>query len=152
MNLNPTFFLAQVKPDAPDPAAIRDSLKSGQGTGNTDVVVILSCALGLAVVLLIWAGFIRRRPKTARGSLVVERRRKGSNGEDKSSRQRKRRRRDESGERWGRNPTLGQTGGLPPPRADEPSAETPLTETQTLSSAQVEPAPERELPRIIRPS
>ncbi len=153
MNLNPIFLLAQAKPDTADPGARRDALKANRGTGtSTDVMVVIGCAAALALILLVWAYFIRRRPKNARGSLVVERRRKGSGREDDSSRQRRRRRRGEHTEKWGRNPTLGETGGLPPARPEEPSTATSLTETQTLSSAPVEPAPEHDRPRIIRPS
>lgn len=155
MNLNPIPFLAQIPSGPNDPAAIREALKPGRGGSQTDVIIILVCAAGLTLVLLVWAYFIRKRPKAARGSLVVERRRKGSNGDDPGAGERKRRRRGESGERWGRNPTLGETGGLPPPRRDEPSAETSQAETLTASSAQIapEPTPDREhpQPRIVRP-
>ena len=151
MNLHPILFLAQVPPNTPDPAALRESLKATQGNGHPEVMIIIGCAVAVGLILFIWAFFIRKRPKAARGSVVVERRRKGSSGDD-ASRQGKRKRRPDHPERWGRNPTLGETGGLPPPRPDETPSTTTVTETQTASSAPTEPAPDRTRPRVIRPN
>ncbi len=148
MNPTLTLLLAQTQPAD----ALTDTLKNARRTGNPELLVILACVAGLALVLLVWAVFFRRRPKTTRGSLVVEKRRKGSEATDKDS-ERKRRRRSEHGQRWGRNPTLAETGGLPPPRAEDTSrGDEPIVETQTASTHQVNAAPEPERPRIIRPS
>jgi len=121
MNLNSLLFLAQVRPDVTDPATLRDTLKPSGGSLNTEVIIILGCALALSIGLFIWAFFIRKRPKSARGSLVVERRRKGASGEEDTKR-RKRKRRPEHPDNWGRNPTLGETGGLPPERSEAEAA------------------------------
>ena len=150
MNLNSILFLAQVKPDASDPNAIREALKPTQMVGNTEIIIVLGCALGLSILLFIWAFFIRKRPKTARGSLVVERRRKGSrqpNDED-ASRRRKRIRRPDHPDNWGRNPTLSETGGLPPARSEEEEAQA-NAESNGESDSDHDTPPDG--PRIIRP-
>jgi hypothetical protein len=90
---------------------------------GTDVTLILALFLGLAAILFFWAFFIRKRPKNARGSLVVQRVEKHSGDAYGSSGRRKRRkRRADHPSNWGRNPTLSETGGLPPPRPEEPEA------------------------------
>ena len=122
MNLNTLLFLAQAGPEIADPETLRKSLKSTGGSGNTEIIIILGCALALSVLLFIWAFFVRKRPKSARGSVVVERRRKGSSAEEDTKR-RKRRRLPEHPDNWGRNPTLGETGGLPPERTVESGAD-----------------------------
>jgi len=149
MNLNPILFLAQVKPNTTDPNAIREALKPKQMADNTEIIVILGCALGLSILLFIWAFFIRKRPKTARGSLVVERRRKSSHqpNEEDSARRRKRVRRPDHPDNWGRNPTLSETGGLPPARSEE--------EVESNVESNGESNPDHDTPsggpRIIRP-
>lgn len=98
---------------------------AGSGTREALMVVLASCVVGLG--FLIWAAFFytRRRSRrkrhhhhhrsTSSGSLAessqtVER--------ESGSRRRRRRRRDHRP----RNPTLAETGGLPPVREDRPPA------------------------------
>ena len=117
------WLFAQATPDT-DPEAIRKTLQSRPTSGHSEIVIILSCALALSLVLFIWAFFIRKRPRSARGSLVVERRRKGSPDEaEDASKRRRRKRRPDHPDNWGRNPTLGETGGLPPTRPDSDMVE-----------------------------
>jgi hypothetical protein len=148
MNLNPLLLLAQVRPEATDPEAIRRTFKTNAGS-NTEVIIILGCALALSVVLFVWAFFIRKRPKSARGSLVVERRRVNAVKEEDTKRRRRRRRPDHP-DNWGRNPTLGETGGLPPARENEENPQTDpevnphLNGNQDVSSGNPQP-------RSIRP-
>ena len=118
--LRPTAFLAQV-----DPTRAVDTLKEGARTTpkgpGLDLMVILAIVLGLTAILFFWAFFLRSRPKHARGALVVERaERRSSESHGSSGRRRRRKRRPEHPDNWGRNPTLGETGGLPPSRPEEP--------------------------------
>ena len=107
-----------------------DELKSAARSSSpklfgTDVTVILIVVLALAAILFFWAFFLRKRPKHTRGSLVVERAEKHSQDAYGSSGRRKRRkRRADHPANWGRNPTLSETGGLPPARPEEPDAPT----------------------------
>jgi len=112
MNLNCLQFLAQAP--GPDAESLRRITKSGTFS-HPELVIVLVSALVLSALLFIWAFFIRKRPKNARGSLVVERARKGSQSSDPNVR-RRRKRKPEHPDNWGRNPTLGETGGLPPLR------------------------------------
>ena len=78
------------------------------------VLVVVSIILGL----LVWAVFIRRRPKSRKRGVILE---DGgaSGGEESGRRRRRRRRRDHRT----RNPTRAETGGLPPKgsaNVDEP--------------------------------
>lgn len=107
-----------------------DLLKDGAKPGNpdiygADITVVLAIALGLAAILFFWVFFIRAKPTHARGSLVVSRKRKRGDKEpaevDTTVRRRKRRRGDHP-DNWSRNPTLSETGGLPPPRPEEPDS------------------------------
>lgn len=90
---------------------------------GTDITIILGVLLALTVLLLLWAFFLRKKPTYARGSLVVQRSDKKGRSSHPSSGRKRRRRRSDSAETWGRNPTLSETGGLPPPRPEGP--ETP---------------------------
>ena len=117
------WLLAQV-----DPQKEIEDLKAAARSSTpklfgTDITIILAVVLGLAAVLFFWAFFVRRRPKNARGSLVVERAEKHSSEAYGSSGRRKhRKRRPNHPANWGRNPTLSETGGLPPPRPEEPGS------------------------------
>jgi hypothetical protein len=90
---------------------------------GTDITIILAVALALAAVLFFWAFFVRKRPRNARGSFVVNRADKDARESYGSSGRRKRRkRRADHPSNWGRNPTLSETGGLPPPKPEEPES------------------------------
>jgi hypothetical protein len=114
--LNLRFLMAAV--ETPD----IDLLRQGQKNANpqifgTDITVVLAVALGLAAILFFWVFFIRPKPTHARGSLVVSRTDTKSKEGGTSSRRRRRRRGDHP-DSWSRNPTLSETGGLPPPRSE----------------------------------
>ena len=112
------FSVLAQAPTAPDLETLRKSAKAGGNPlANTDLVIILGCVLALAAVLFFWAFFFRKRPKHVRGALVVTRARKNDDAEPDSGR-RRRRRRAEHPDNWKRNPTLGETGGLPPVRVE----------------------------------
>lgn len=104
---------------------------------GTDVTVILAIALALTAILFFWAFFIRKRPKNARGSFVVTRGDKHSKEAYGSSGRRKvRKRRADHPSNWGRNPTLSETGGLPPPKPEEPESPPASPSAQSSPPAQ----------------
>jgi len=93
---------------------------------GTDITVILGLVLGLAAILFFWAFFIRKRPKNARGALVLEHASRHSReAYGASGRRKRRKRRADHPDNWRRNPTLGETGGLPPARPEDPDAPPP---------------------------
>ena len=108
-----------------------DALRKTGPLGGTDTMLIFGAALLLAAALFFWAFFIRKRPQTARGSLVIEKRKKGEADEQvgSSGRRRRRKRRPDHPENLPRNPTLMETGGLPPLRPEDteppPAPESP---------------------------
>ena len=120
----PFVFLAQVQLDAKDVDVMKDVVRnSSPKLFGADLVVVLSVALGLTAIVFFWAFFIRKRPKEARGALVVERAEKHSReAHGASGRRKRRKRRPDHPDNWGRNPTLGETGGLPPVRSQDPEA------------------------------
>jgi hypothetical protein len=104
---------------------------------GTDITVVLAIALALAAVLFFWAFFIRKRPKSVRGSIVVTRGDKHSKEAYGSSGRRKhRKRRADHPSNWGRNPTLSETGGLPPPKPEEPEDPPAAPSAQSSPPAQ----------------
>jgi hypothetical protein len=118
------WLLAQVDPQKELEELKNAAKSSSPKLFGTDITVILAIVLGLAAILFFWAFFIRKRPKNARGSLVVERADKHSaEAYGASGRRKHRKRRPNHPANWGRNPTLSETGGLPPPRPEE--SETP---------------------------
>jgi hypothetical protein len=109
-------FFAQV-PGGTDVDVLRKATKPS-AFSSPELLIVLISALALSALLFVWAFFIRKRPKSARGSLVVERASKGSQSD--TSHRRRRKRKPEHPDNWGRNPTLGETGGLPPLRENPP--------------------------------
>ncbi len=78
------------------------------------ILVVVCIVLGL----LVWAVFIRRRPKNRKRGIILDE--ESSSGGDESGKRRRRRRRREH---RSRNPTRAETGGLPPKgsaNVDEP--------------------------------
>lgn len=117
--LNPSLLLAAV--ETPDFETLRQSQKGANPQiFGTDITVVLAVALGLAAILFFWVFFIRPKPTHARGSLVVSRTdKKGKEDGTTSSNRRRKRRRGDHPDSWSRNPTLSETGGLPPPRPED---------------------------------
>ena len=109
-----------------DPSSVlKDFQKPGPGRNGLD---LLFAAVGVIVLLfLIWAVFIRKRKdeRARRYSYGSSTRSSGAGsceGSDSSVKSGKRRRRRR---RHRLNPTLAETGGLPPPRTDLPSEDPP---------------------------
>jgi hypothetical protein len=125
--LNRLFILAQI-PDSPELEAIKNARRSSPKLFGTDITIVLGAALVLTAALFFWAFFLRKRPKHMRGALVVERADKRAKETGASGRRKRRKRRPDHPDNWGRNPTLEETGGLPPerqPEPDEPPAGSP---------------------------
>jgi hypothetical protein len=92
-----------------------------------DMLIVPAVALGIAVLLLVWAVYFRKPRKRPSGRSVTESQAasksdlvkrgvvEGSSGRRKSRYRRRRR------EHRSRNPTLAETGGLPPPKSPEGS-------------------------------
>lgn len=76
-------------------------------SGITPVILVIGL---LVVALVAWALFLRRGPRNSRARLLTE-------DEPSSGRRRRRHRRREHRPT---NPTLAETGGLPPPKSDPP--------------------------------
>jgi hypothetical protein len=109
-----SFFLAQI--DSRE-SLLSDLHKTGLSRGG---LTPLFWAFGiLTLLILFWAIFIRKRPdETSRRYTYPSRDSKGdaAGSSDSSPKAEKRRRRRRK--RRSRNPTLAETGGLPPLRAD----------------------------------
>jgi hypothetical protein len=124
-----SLLLAQV--DLQDLEALKNAKRNSPKIFGADVTLVLAIGLVLATCLFFWAFFVRKKPKHARGALVLERPTRDSRESHNSSGRRKhRKRRPDHPDNWGRNPTLSETGGLPPIRledADDP----PSPESQT---------------------
>ncbi len=117
LNLIP--LLAAV--DQPEIEMLKNSGKSSNPQiFGTDITIVLAVLLGIAAIIFFWAFFLRKKPTHARGSLVVQRADKGGREAHTPSGRRRRKRRTDHPSEWGRNPTLSETGGLPPPRPEEP--------------------------------
>jgi hypothetical protein len=128
LNLAGTVSLfAQADVNPRDAEAMREAARhtSSKFLG-TDFQVVLGIGLVLAALLFFWAFFLRKRPKQTRGSLVLRGKDEhSSEAYGASGRRRRRKRRPGHPDNWGRNPTLGETGGLPPARPEEPEAPPP---------------------------
>lgn len=113
-------LLAQLETD--QERAIREATQR-HGSGSwwgSDTSLILAAGLALTAVFFFWAFFLRKRPETRRGSLVLERaKRESQERYGSSGRRRRRKRRPDHPDNLPRNPTLAEIGGLPPPRPDK---------------------------------
>lgn len=107
-----SFFLAQI--DAKD-GIVADLQKTGISQNN---LTLLFSAVGVVTLLvIIWAVFLRKRPddSSRRYSYPLRNSQKENTGESGANTGRRSRRRRK---RRARNPTLAETGGLPPIRTD----------------------------------
>lgn len=96
-------------------------------------IILLASLLTLALVIVFWAFFVRKRPKGPRGTLTVDgSRHRSSQAYGLSGRRRRRKRRENHPENLGRNPTLSETGGLPPLRPEEPPSPPSAESSQPL--------------------
>ena len=109
------FFAAMTDPDG-------INLTDGQptrlfGMNLRDVLLLVGAVFLLATVLFLWAYATRRsRRAVAEHPRAVYRPEPLEEDEDGQKRHRKKRRRIEHPDNFPRNPTLSETGGLPPVR------------------------------------
>ena len=120
------FLLAVAMPNRspyePDPLDAQPSRIFGMAT--KDVLLIVGACVVLGLVLFLWVYLTRKegRRSAGNGGRVIHR----SHGDASHSGQRRRRRRHHRHqEEYRRNPTLQETGGLPPPRPDDSPGPSP---------------------------
>jgi hypothetical protein len=86
-----------------------------------DGLLVIGIVLGLAVILFLWAYFTRKKShRHLETSANVIYRDEKESAEPSSRRIKIRKRRRVHPDNLPRNPTLGETGGLPPARSEEP--------------------------------
>lgn len=114
-------------------AAANDGLQDGLpgpqgpaklfGLGVRDLTVLVGIAAVLGLVLFLWAYMTRRdrRRHLSRTGVITRAERPTRRDESDDRRRRLRKRRPDHPDNLPRNPTLGETGGLPPIRPDEPA-------------------------------
>jgi hypothetical protein len=113
-------LLAEVLPAADLNPDLKAAVKVAPDSELRDLIIVVAVALVLAAGLFAVVYLTRRNRRTrSDGGRVIYRAEKKSLDEDspKSRHRKKRRRKEEFGQR---NPTLGETGGLPPLRTEEP--------------------------------
>ncbi len=92
---------------------------------SNDILIVISVAVAVAAILVVWAVFIRKKKEEAdyvypQATSKDGESSLGENGEDSEHGQRRRRRKKRRvRDHRPRNPTLQQTGGLPPPRPED---------------------------------
>ena len=113
--MNPTSGILAVVPDLTEIA--RAGAPTQDSIGHLALILLVGLVVALGVV--VWAALFRkpggRRGRRERGTLQEA---GDEPGKDRGSGHRRRRRRRSS--HRGSNPTLSQTGGLPPERDGEP--------------------------------
>ena len=89
-----------------------------------DVLIVLGAGIGVLVLLIIWAVYLRRRSRHHSSRHRHHHRSEATPTEapaipeEATTSHHHHRRRRQKREHRGRNPTLAETGGLPPPRPD----------------------------------
>ncbi len=121
------FLFAQMTIDDKE-QMIKAAVQPGQPIMSRETILILVAAGVICAALLVWAMYLRKRPKELHGSRVLAEPDQKSKRTGSSGRRRHRKRRPTHPDNFGRNPTLAETGGLPPPRSDE--APSPTTASQ----------------------
>lgn len=88
----------------------------------TDAILVLGILVVVACLLFFWAYYVRRRPREKNGVPIISSREDSESEEGGRRRVRvRRKRRRHHPDNFPRNPTLGETGGLPPLRPEEES-------------------------------
>jgi hypothetical protein len=97
------------------------------GLGMRDILLVIGAALVLGLVLFLWAYLThktrRSHHNSNRLSKTITRATKPSGAPPGTKRGKIRKKRRDHPDLLPRNPTLGETGGLPPIRPEEPPAE-----------------------------
>lgn len=92
----------------------------GHSFNTSDAFIVTGAAIGVALVLVVWIAFFRKKgkPEYAYPASSEERSLSRDQSAQKGERRRRRKRRRVR-EHRPRNPTLDKTGGLPPPRPED---------------------------------
>ena len=93
----------------------------GSLSGWREAVYALIAAFVVGGALVFWAVYIRKRPRGLSGSGSRVLHESSDQDGEHSGRRRRRKRKDNHPDNFPRNPTLSETGGLPPVRPDDPS-------------------------------
>jgi hypothetical protein len=113
--------------NAPADEAKASNLASTQ---MRDLMIIIGAALVTGLALFAWAYLTRRKRQhamaTHRGARVLYQ----GNQAPAGKQGKRRRHRGSDTERWRRNPTLAEAGGLPPLRPDDPEPAPPQSTEQ----------------------
>lgn len=104
-----TFPVQLLAANLPDGTPLPKSLAPGAQHSLQGFFPIVLVVSSIILALLVWAVFIRSRPKSQKRGVILDDG-TGSGGEESGRRRRRRRRR----EHRSRNPTRAETGGLPP--------------------------------------
>lgn len=124
-----TPLIAQIPPKATP--LMPEPLEAPRRFADRGTMLLLACLIALTAISFFWAFFLRKRPKGPRGTLLVDsRRHRPSEAYGSSGRRRRRKRKATHPDNFGRNPTLSETGGLPPPRREEPDPPSAAPESQ----------------------
>lgn len=113
-----TFPIQILSASLPDGTPLPKNLAPGAQHSLQGFFPIVLIVVLVILGLLVWAVFIRRRPKSRKRGVILDES-TASEGESSGKRRRRRRRR----EHRSRNPTRAETGGLPPKgsaNVDEP--------------------------------
>ncbi len=110
------IFLAQ-QPNALQ--LVKSPWSRASGSGRELLIIILAVA-SVTLLLLLWATFIRKRPRHHLSRWVIE---EATPADPENGHKRRKWRRRRRGHRP-RNPTLAETGGLPPARVEQPPEST----------------------------
>jgi len=114
-------------------AAARDALPNNSlpqqeptkllGLGVRDLMLLVGIAVVVGLLLFFWVYMTRRerRQHLSRNKIITRAERQPRRDESDDRRRRLRKRRPDHPDNLPRNPTLGETGGLPPIRPDEPA-------------------------------
>jgi hypothetical protein len=98
----------------------RDLPKAGSGPNfGRDILLIVGVGLGLLLLLVLWASYFRRPDRPQTGSQRSHRIMEESDDSDHHSHRHRRKKRKR--EHRSRNPSLAETGGLPPRRPEDES-------------------------------
>jgi hypothetical protein len=91
----------------------------GHGFNTSDAFIVAGAAIGVALVLVVWLAFFRKKTEPEHKYPVPSKKHSSSEEPVQTTERRRRRKRRRVREHRPRNPTLDQTGGLPPPRPQD---------------------------------
>jgi hypothetical protein len=117
------LFAAAARDAFPDSLPAQHETTKLFGLGIRDLMLLVGIAAVVGLVLFLWVYMTRRerRRHLSRTRVITRAERHARRDESDDRRRRLRKRRPDHPDNLPRNPTLGETGGLPPIRPDEPA-------------------------------